>query len=331
MFLTILAFKRPITYVWGMNTWDKRRAEYKDFKTYYYHLSSDGWKEGRLFHTKKQYAHGMTAMGLATLKSGIIIYDFSLMPNHFHIILKGNGRQCISAFDYLKKKINARLINDGYPALPKDYGFKLTPIDSKQQMGINILYVDRNAYEKNISVPGGHIWGTANLHFSALTGHIDGIAAKELSCRERARITGSRMDIPPTWIFNQELGLLPSSFVDQSMFLDLFPSPKTYLTRLVKDYESFAKLGNKLEESVEFSEEEVDDIANTLAESLYPGRKIRKLTQEEKCHLCPLLNKNYNLSSFQIARTLSMPEYIVRQVLNSKDYGVGVGPTKPIH
>ena len=108
MFLTILAYDRPITYVWGMNTWDKRRAEYKEFKKYYYHLSSDGWKEGLLFHTKEQYAYGMTVMGLVTLKYGIVIYDFSLMPNHFHIILKGNGNQCLDAFDYLRMKISSR-------------------------------------------------------------------------------------------------------------------------------------------------------------------------------------------------------------------------------
>lgn len=321
MFLTILAFDRPITYVWGMNTWDKRRAEYKNFKKYYYHLSSDGWKEGRLFHTIEQYAYGMTVMGLVTLKYGIVIYDFSLMPNHFHIILKGNGKQCLDAFDYLRMKISSRLVKDGYPPLPDCYGFKLTPIDNESQMRINILYLDRNAYEKNLSVPGGHPWGTSNLHFSPLSKYIGGTRAKDMKLRKLEELTGTRTPIPPDWIFHPDLGLLPSCFADQSLFNRLFPTPKLYLTRLIKDYESFAKLGRRLEEDVDLSSEEISDIANSLVLGMFPGKTLRELTPDDKGNLCVALHNTYNLTPLIISKALVMPEYLVKQFLYAKDYG----------
>ena len=174
---------------------EKRKIieEYKSWGKGYYHLSSDGWKEGRLFHTKTQYAYGMTVMGLLTLRFKIEVYDFTLMPNHVHIIMSGAGKECVRAFAYFKEKICRRLMKDGYPPLPKDYSYKLRLIESPEQMKINILYLARNAYEKQIAVPGGYLWGTAWMWHSQWEKHLQGVCAKDLSKRELIRLTGSKI------------------------------------------------------------------------------------------------------------------------------------------
>ena len=55
-------------YVWGMKTILKERKEYQSWGKSYYHLSSDGWQEGKLFYKKEQSAFGMILMGLLTLR-----------------------------------------------------------------------------------------------------------------------------------------------------------------------------------------------------------------------------------------------------------------------
>ena len=112
----------------------KQRNEYRSWKKGYYHLSTDGWKEGCLFHTPAQYAYGMILIGLLVLKYSLKIYSFSLMPNHIHLVLCATGNACVEAFDYFRKKINERLVKDGYPPLPPDYGFNLAPITTEKQM-----------------------------------------------------------------------------------------------------------------------------------------------------------------------------------------------------
>lgn len=304
-----------------MNAFETIRAEYKGLKNGYYHLSSDGWKEGSLFHTSAQYAYGMILMGLLTLRFGIVIYNFCLMPNHFHIILSGTGESILSAFVYFRQKMSARLIKEGYAALPDDYAFKLTPIDNQEQMRVNFLYVDRNPYEREYGIPGGYPWGVAYLHFSSLPTYILGRQAGEMSKRELERLTGSRTPVPQNWEFHPELGLLPKCFVDNTLFQKLFHSPKDYLTRLVKDYEAFVKLGKSINDDISLSKVEIKDILKLLINEYYPGKWLNTLSRDEKGRLCVLLSAQYSLSISQIADALVLPEQLVRQFLFARDYG----------
>lgn len=140
----------------------RKRAErdrIHSLKKAYYHLSTDGWGEGFLFHTESQYAYGMTVTGLLTLLFDVTIYDFALMPNHVHLLLSGSGTDCLAAFDYLRQKLSARLRKDGYPPLPDNYWFKLVAVEDPEQMKNSFIYIDRNAYELQQYIPSGYPWG----------------------------------------------------------------------------------------------------------------------------------------------------------------------------
>lgn len=302
----------------------RRRAErerIRSLKKGYYHLSTDGWREGFLFHNQQQYAFGMIVVGLLTLLFDITIYDFSLMPNHVHILLSGTGASCMAAFDYLRQKISARLSKDGYPPLPEDYWFKLVAVEDPEQMKNNFIYIDRNAYELQQCIPSGYPWGTGYLHFSRMSSMISGTPASAFSKRKLEEMTGSRISIPAHWQFHPQYGLLPSSFVDNSLFLRLFKGPKEYESRLVKDYEAFVKVGRSLNETPNFTAFEVKEIVDQLLQNFYSGRQLRQLSNEEKGRLVTLLSKEYDLPAKVIASTLGLPGHIVQQLLRAKDFG----------
>lgn len=305
----------------GMKSFLKDRKTYLSWDKGYYHLSSDGWQQGKLFHNEAQFAYGMTLVGLLTLRFKIVIYDFTLMDNHIHLLMSGSGAECVGAFDYFRMKISARLVQDGFPPLPEDYGFKLKPVTTPEQMRINFLYVDRNPMEKGISLPGGYPWGAAGLHYSKMHPYLHGVKALSLTKNKLEHMTGTRTPIPPHWEFHPELGLLPSSFVDNSLFERMFSSPKEYQTRLVKEYEAFVKLGRDMGETVEFSPREIQDILQQLITANFPGKTLHTLTNDDKARLCVLLSENYLLTTAQMAEALSLPEYLVKQFLSSKDYG----------
>lgn len=302
----------------------RRRAErerIRSLKKGYYHLSTDGWREGFLFHNQQQYAFGMIVVGLLTLLFDITIYDFSLMPNHVHILLSGTGASCLAAFDYLRQKISARLRKDGYPPLPEDYWFKLVAVEDPEQMKNNFIYIDRNAYELQQCIPSGYPWGTGYLHFSRMSSMISGTPASAFSKRKLEEMTGSRISIPAHWQFHPQYGLLPFAFVDNSLFLRLFKGPKEYESRLVKDYEAFVKVGRSLNETLNFTAFEVKEIVDQLLQNFYSGRQLRQLSNEEKGRLVTLLSKEYDLPAEVIASTLGLPGHIVQQLLRAKDFG----------
>jgi len=306
---------------YGMQRRRTEREHIRNMKKGYYHMSTDGWQEGLLFHTTAQFAYGMTLIGLLLLFFDVKVYSFTLMPNHIHVLLSGTGGACLDAFDYLKNKLSAKLVKDGYPPLPEDYWFQLVAVETPEQMMNNYIYIDRNAYEKGISLPCCYPWCSSYLQHSALGPMITGRRADTMKASELIRLTGTRASIPGHWQFHPVLGLLPSSFIDDRLFKKLFKSPKEYGVRLMKDYEAFAKVAKSLNETCEFSIEESRDLLRQLLQTHFSGKQQSQLSNDERGRLAVILVTKYNMDISTTAPTLGLSEHIVSQFLRAKDYG----------
>ena len=143
-----------------MDKRQKKRLAYRQLPLGYYHLCTDGWREGKLFHTKKQFALGMTAIALVSLKFNVKIYAFILMPNHIHILLSATGNTCVEVFNFLVRRINKQLVEDHDPPLPDEYDFRLIAVKDKASFKDHYIYIARNIYEKGLFLPGGYLWGS---------------------------------------------------------------------------------------------------------------------------------------------------------------------------
>ena len=100
-------------------------------------------------------------------------------------------------------------------------------------------------------------------------------------------------------------------------------SPKDYLSRLVKDYESFVSLSDSLGEEISFSSEEVRDIVSRMLRILFPEKSPANLSSQEKCRAAVELSDRYRLSARDLSLCLRIPEHMILQILRSKDYGKG--------
>lgn len=215
----------------------KEREAYRALGNGYYHFCTNGLKGSDLFNDAKEYAFGMILMGLISIKFSVSIYAFTLMPNHIHIILSGTGTNCLRAFDYLKRKLSARLKRDGQKPLPEDYWFLLTPIDNQEQMKNEIIYVLRNPLEKGVAMAGGYLWSSGWLYYSGIGDLLLETTPTGIpSTRTLRKLIGGDETIPKQWRFHPYLGLHPGCFVDTTLVLKLFPDAKDLQIALVKDY-----------------------------------------------------------------------------------------------
>ena len=298
----------------------KRRAEYRTWKKGYYHLCTDGLPSQLLFYTQAHYVLGMAAIALITLLFPIKIYAFELMPNHLHIVLSGDGETCEKVFTFLTRRISRILARDGYPKLPKNYDYRLIPIEDRESLKNHIIYLDRNPYEKGISLPTAYRWGSGWLLYNDFLGVIGGKRVKDLTKRELNALTGTRHPLPPDWIVHPSLGILPTNYIQIDKLKELFPSAKDYMTALVKDYEAYARVAESLKEEIQWSDEEVKDLADSTLRNTYPDQPMKAVGQEQKCKVAVLLAGRYGLSSRQLAKALWVPEKVIAQSLRSKDY-----------
>ncbi|MBR4734642.1 MAG: hypothetical protein IK052_00985 [Bacteroidales bacterium] len=258
-------------------------------------------------------------MGLICIKFGITIYAFTLMPNHIHIILQGDGEACLKAFDLLVRKLSARLVKDGYSPLPPDYWFNLERIDSEEKMRTEIIYVLRNCLEKGLGVVGGYLWSSAWLYHSNVASLLNCTPVQDVSKRRLGQLLMGHDTLPDHWLLHPVLGLSPESFVDTSMVLRLFPEPKDLQTALVKDYELFFQIARRLGELQEFNKSEISEIVSLTLQKRFSGKDLRQLTDEEKGRLAIILNRDFGLNSYQISTAVYIREKTVRQLLASKE------------
>lgn len=284
-----------------------------------YHLCTDGLKDATIFNNDDQYAFGMILIGLICLKYNLKVYAFVLMPNHIHLIIEGTGADCLKAFDYLKQKLSARLKRDGDSPLPEDYWFKLVKIEDEEQLKREIIYVLRNPLEKSLGSVGGYLWGSGWIHFSNMVQAMGGTLAGKMSKRKKIKYFTSEQDIPDHWLVHPYLGLLPHSFVDTALVENLFPTPKDLQTALVKDYEVYFQIAQRLGELCEFSKAEITGIVNQILQKRFDGRNLNNLSEQDKGKMAIILNREYGLTSYQISTSIYLKELVVRQLLSSKE------------
>lgn len=297
----------------------KAREAYRALEQGEYHFCTDGLKGADIFYSIADYALGMILMGLICIKYCITIYAFTLMPNHIHIILSGTGANCLRAFDYLKRKLSARLKKTGHAPLPKDYWFKLERIDSPEQMRREIIYVLRNALEKGLAQVAGWLWGSGWIYHSDMCSLLRVAPAWKPAKYTLEKMLGGVEHIPENWHLHKYLGLLPDSFVDTSLVYSLFPSPKDLQTALVKDYEVYFQMASRLGEVVSFSNAEIENIVEQTLQKRFDGRALRALSDEDRGKLAIILNREFGLSSYQISTSIYIKEKTVRQLLSSKE------------
>lgn len=91
---------------------------------------------------------------------------------------------------------------------------------------------------------------------------------------------------------------------------------------LVKDYESCLRISREVDEEMELSDIERNDIVSTLIVKEYNKSGIGELSDPERFRLAGDLFSRYNMKMWEIASLLKISPKVVSQVLKSKDYGV---------
>jgi len=301
-----------------MDERQKRRAKYKSWKKGYYHLCTDG-RKGTICHDEGEYVYIVNTISLLDLLFPVKVHSYEVMRSHDHLLLSGTGAACVAVFDYLRMRINKRLVEDGHPPLPDDYDFKLIPIVDEDQMRNNTVYIARNASEVLNIRPGGYLFGSSMAFYSDVTHLFETVRAGDLSVRTLRRLFRTHVPIPPDRLIHPGLGMvLPQSFVDMGVLYKVFPTAKEYETRLVKDYEAFVEIADQIGEEIVFSVEEAKDIVKQ--ELMREGRNLSELSNDDRCALAVRLNKKYRLDAVTLSQAVFIPARIIAQALKSKKY-----------
>ena len=199
----------------GRNKIRKLLKEYRKQPKWYYHVTFDAIETGQLFNNDDEYACGMNSVAIGQYVFGLSVIAFVLMVNHCHFLVYGSGESIVRFFLFVKRRINRKLKEDGFPPLPEDYGFKMVKVEDERQLADTIVYIARNPLKARPDVTAeGYIWGSARLIFNECGRLYDKARVADVSYRESVRLFKTKTRLPENYLFNRPLGfILPESYV----------------------------------------------------------------------------------------------------------------------
>lgn len=290
--------------------------EYRQWSRWYYHLTFDSIEDGQLFHNDDEFADGMNGVAVGQFVYGLSIIAFSLMVNHCHVLLCGTGEDIVDFFIYMKRRINDKLREDGYPSLPRNYGFHLAKIEDEKQLANTVSYIARNPMKARPDImPSGYLWGSSFLIFSDIHKIVNKIKLGEISDRKKKQILRTKCRLPDDYVFNENMGyILPESYVLTSKAEKVLGTSRRFSSDLIRNIDAFIKIDEGIGERAVLSEDDVNELIYQNVNEMFNVNSVNTLNIEEKCRLAVQLKKRYRLDNKRIARKLKLDLKIVEDL-----------------
>lgn len=305
-----------------MEKLEKRKSEYKGYGLWYYHMILDRLP-GRLLLNNRQECIGvMNATAIAQYVFHVSIIQLDWMHNHGHLVIWAEGGNACNCFYYLKRRLNAQLIKDGFPPLPDEWFFMLRRLDTLDDLVNAVSYSGRNAYDTRKDIlPSGHLWSSNYMLFSDISELFEYRTVGEIGPRKMREILGSRVLLPAEYKVGKLGYILPESYVmkvgqgARTKAESLYRDSKDYAYRIFRDYDTYRRLATDLEEVWTPSGTDVDTILFNELNFNYGVKNVSGLNAARRCDLAVTLGSRYGLGPDQIAAHLGMSTSAVAKLL----------------
>lgn len=307
-----------------MTKLEKQRKEYQSWGRWYYHMALDSLGDRNLFNDRDEYVNGMNVVAIGQFINKIGVIQFDWMRNHGHFILLATGLECCRFFDYIRFRLNARLVKDGFSPLPDKWFFKLLRLGSLNELVNAVSYSARNSYDARRDIlPGGYLWSSNYVMFSDVKEIIDYKTVGEIGTCDMIRLLGSKVKLPEAYKVCKLGFILPESYLlktDDGVMTkacSLYKDSKDYTYRIFRDYDTYKRTASELVEAWSPSGSDVDSLIENILNVNYGVKDLRDLDAGKKCDLAVTLGLSYGLKADEIAPRLHLSSSMVSKLLYS--------------
>ena len=281
----------------------------------YYHVSSHGLEKNDIFKSRQDFISGMNDIAICVLGFDITILCFCLMSNHFHFLLYGTHNECRRFSEEYKRRCAMRMrLAGGDVQGMKDVYVQLSKVDSVEYLENVIAYILRNPIAAGIMImPYHYQWSSAMLYFNQ--SKPAGLKINDMSLRKRRHITKSHVDVPDSYMVDENGMILPSCYVDVEAVEKIFRHPSRLLFLLAKRLENEVEIKLGVGDEVSMSDQEVLSQLSVLIRVEFNKKSLSQLSMEQRIRLCYLMKRNFKSNVKQIARLLHLDPKIVAKVV----------------
>lgn len=298
--------------------------EYSSYKKWYYHLTLDSLGERNLLNSLDQCVNAMNVIAIGQFLYDVDVVQFDWMRNHGHLVLYATGLQCCELFAYIKKRINSKLVEDGYPPLPSDWYMNLRKLETITDLINAVTYSGRNSFDARGDIlPSGYLWSSNYLLFSDINMLFEYRTLSEVSLTEARRLLGSRVILPSDYKISRLGYILPESYImrtpdgKMTKAQSLYKDSKDYAYRMFRDFNTYRRMAADIGESWSPSGGDVDSLIDSLLNYGYGVGGVGDLPMDKRYELATRLSFAYGVEAEAVAEKLKVSQAAVSKMVYS--------------
>ena len=283
-----------------------------------FQINSKKLEKELLFRDEEDYIYGINTLALILLQfPGVVVYTFTLMSNHIHLLLGGPQEKCEAYYDavmhrlslWLKKKYG---LNGVIPYGPKNR--EVVVVKGLDHFIIEVLYLLRNPFKAKICFPGDYPWSSVGMYL-AKRGLMNGRKASTFTVRELRRILKTNIKVPRDWEIT-ESGMLIPHFVNWKAVEKAFQNDEvTFLRRLMEPVEARHNQLSGMPMELKFSDQEIATRVQAICQNELNVQNHRQLAVKELLRLCRTLSIRFGTSAEQLQRVLGVDRALLEDWL----------------
>ena len=282
----------------------------------YWHIYTDGTRMQNIFCCEEDFANGMWALAASLhLSKEVRSLTFELMGNHVHIILAGQQKNCIKAFDLFAARLRLAFPKRQRTIDWSQFKMDILPIKSLQALRNEIIYANRNAFVANPSyTPDSYPWGGGCAYFSPWLKHLITSPFERLPILTQRALLHTR-DISPFADLRviDSMPFIPS-FCDISLGESIFRDARSYFNSLTRNAEAFSQIASRLKDSVFLTDEELYSVICSHINKEYSVKAPSQLSAQQKIDTARHMHFSYNASNQQLRRMLRMELSVLEEL-----------------
>lgn len=274
-----------------------------------FQINSKKLEKELLFRDEEDYIYGINTLALILLQyPGVVIYAFTLMSNHIHLLLGGPQEKCEAYYDAVMHRLSLWLkrkygLSGVIPYGPRNR--EVVVVKGLDHFIIEVLYLLRNPLKAKICFPGDYPWSSVGMYFTR-RGQMTGRKASTFTVRELRRILKTNIQVPRDWEIT-ESGMVIPQFVNWKAVEKAFGNDEaTFLRRLMEPVEARHNQLSGLPMELKFSDQEIAARTQTICQNELNVKDHRQLPTKELLRLCRTLFIRYGASSEQLQRILGV-------------------------
>ena len=281
-----------------------------------YQFTMSHLEHGVLFRDEEDYVYGVNSLAIGTLKYSVSLLGYTLMSNHFHLLLSGTYTECENYFHFMLRRL-IRLLSKKYgvKGLIKADTFNVTAVLDRQTFVNELAYLLRNAYRARLASPHSYRWSSADVYFNPFREQVHGISFCTLTQEQKRVILRSHENVPGNWEHANGC-ILNRFFVDYQKAEKILEDSVSLFDKLrLYDLESAVKMAHGLAESMRFSDSQLQEKIALICRKEYHVESVHQLDRKSLFLLARSLSRRFAATRSQLRRLLGLTDDMLDKIL----------------